>query len=147
MHRNVRKLGTPPWANHLLAKARVARLATSTRNGTPTVVPICFVYNQGRLYSAIDEKPKKTKPINLRRIRNIIENPQVSLVADEYREDWKRLRYVIVMGHATILMRGKEHREAISLLRKKYRQYAAMQLEQRPIIRVKTFRSITWKSA
>ena len=69
------------------------------------------------------------------------------MVVDEYREDWRRLRYVILVGSASVLTRGGEYRAAISLLRKKYRQYASMKLEERPIIRVKPLRMIAWKTA
>jgi len=146
LHRKTRKLTTmSPWARHLVTEARIAHLATSTRNGKPTVVPICFVYSRSLIYSAIDEKPKRTTPNKLRRIRNILENPHVSLVVDEYKEDWQRLRYVILLGTASILSRGKEHGAAISLLRKKYRQYKTMRLKERPIIRIKPLRAIAWK--
>ena len=122
-------------------------MATLTRNGEPSVVPVCFVYSPGVVYSAIDEKPKKVRLSKLRRIRNIMENPQVSLVVDEYREDWRRLRFVIIRGRATILTSGEEHCVAISLLRKKYSQYGSMRLEERPIIRIEPLHTIAWKPA
>jgi PPOX class probable F420-dependent enzyme len=148
LHRKTRKLtGIPGWAHDLLVEARVGHLATSTRKGKPAIVPICFVYTRGVIYSAIDEKPKRTTPTKLRRIRNIIENPQIAVVVDEYRDDWRRLRYVILLGKATILTSGEEHGAAICLLRKKYHQYQAMRLEERPIIRIKPLRTIAWKTA
>jgi PPOX class probable F420-dependent enzyme len=148
LHRKNRKLSKiPAWARRLLIKERVAHLATSTKNGEPTVVPICFVYAKGVIYSAIDEKPKRTTPTKLRRIRNIIENPQVSVVVDEYREDWRKLRYIIVLGRANIINSGKEHNAAISLLRKKYPQYKVMRLEERPMIKIKPQHTIAWKLA
>ena len=148
MHRKNRKLSKiPAWARHLLIDEHVAHLATSTKNGEPTVVPICFVYTKGVIYSAIDEKPKRTTPTKLRRIRNIIENPQVSVVVDEYREDWRRLRYVMLPGRATIISSGKEHNVAVPLLRKKYQQYKSMRIEDRPIIKIKPQHIIAWKLA
>lgn len=82
----------------------------------------------------------------MRRVLNIVENPEVSLVVDDYNEDWKRLRYVIAHGEATILTEGHEHRVALSMLRRKYRQYRHMKLENRPIIKIKTLRTITWRA-
>jgi PPOX class probable F420-dependent enzyme len=99
----------------------------------------------GAIYSAIDLKPKRMKPLALRRVKNIAENQNVCLAVDEYDEDWRKLRYVMVQGTATLLNRGREHRAALSLLRKKYRQYRYMKLENRPIIKIKPLRTIAWK--
>ena len=134
------------WALKSLTKARVGHLATSTRKGTPLVVPICFALGPGAIYSAIDQKPKRMKPFALRRVRNIVENQNVCLTVDEYQEDWRKLRYVIVQAKATLLTRGREHRAALSLLREKYRQYRYMELESRPIIKIKPLRIIAWKA-
>ena len=129
-----------------LAKARVGHLATSTRKGKPLVVPICFALGARAIYSAIDQKPKRMKPRALRRVRNIVENQNVCLTVDEYGEDWRKLKYVIVQGKATLLTRGREHNAALSLLREKYRQYRTMELESRPIIKIKPLRMITWEA-
>lgn len=128
-----------------LARARVARLATADRRGRPHVVPICFAAAGRRLYSAIDEKPKRAAPLRLKRIRNIIANPQVALVVDAYREDWRRLWYILVFGTAKVIQAGTaEHAAALRLLRRKYRQYRAMRLEDRPVLAVTPSRIVTW---
>ena len=80
--------------------ARVGRLATADADGRPTVVPICYAFDGRALYSAVDAKPKQARPEGLKRIRNLRENPRVSVVIDEYDEDWTRLRYVIIQGRA-----------------------------------------------
>jgi PPOX class probable F420-dependent enzyme len=135
------------WARKSLAQARIAHLATSTKNGKPLVVPICFAYAGGAIYSAIDAKPKRTKPRALRRVMNIVENPNVCLTVDEYGEDWRKLWYVIVHAKAALLTTGGEHRAALLLLRKKYSQYVSMKLENRPIIKLKPLRIVAWKAA
>ena len=134
------------WILNSLTKARVGHLASSTRNGKPLVVPICFAYRGTTIYTAIDQKPKRRKPLALRRVLNIVANPNVCLVVDEYDEDWRKLKYVIVQGTATLLNRGREHRAALLLLRRKYRQYRYMKLENRPIIKIKPMRTIAWKA-
>ena len=53
--------------------ARVARLATVDPDGRPHVVPICFALEGDVLYTAVDEKPKRTRA--LQRLRNIEANP------------------------------------------------------------------------
>jgi PPOX class probable F420-dependent enzyme len=135
-----------PWARRLLIESSSAHLGTSTKDGTPHVVPICYVYDGNSIYSSIDEKPKRTSPDRLRRVRNIIENSSVSLVVDKYGEDWSKLRYVIVPGIAQILHEGDEHKRAISLLRKKYHQYRSMKLENRPIVKIRPVSVIAWSA-
>jgi PPOX class probable F420-dependent enzyme len=106
-----------------LKRARVARMATVDVAGWPYVVPICFVYDGGALYTAIDRKPKRVKAERLARIRNIAATGKVALVVDEYRQDWSRLWYVALRGRAR-QANGAEREHAIGMLRRKYRQYS-----------------------
>ncbi|HXG50169.1 MAG TPA: TIGR03668 family PPOX class F420-dependent oxidoreductase [candidate division Zixibacteria bacterium] len=129
-----------------IRSARVAHLATAGADGQPLVVPICFVFDGTRFYSPVDEKPKRVSPDRLKRMRNIRENPRVSLVVDRYEEDWKRLAYVLVAGTAEILMRGPRHRKAVRLLRRKYSQYRRMAIEERPLIAIAPRRVAAWGS-
>jgi PPOX class probable F420-dependent enzyme len=131
-------------ASRLIRTARVAHLATADKSGHPHVIPICFVFDGKNFYSPIDEKPKRAAPSNLRRLRNIAQNPQVSLVIDRYDENWSRLAYVLVFGKARILSSGKKHQDAIRQLRRKYRQYRSMALELRPMIAVSPTKIVTW---
>ena len=94
-----------------LEAQRVARLATTDAAGAPHVVPVCFAVQGVSAYIAIDRKPKSGRP--LKRLRNIAENPNVTLTADHYDDDdWSRLRWVMVRGHAEILEGGAEHDDA-----------------------------------
>lgn len=126
--------------------ARVAHLATADEKGRPHVIPICFVIDGQRLYSPIDEKPKRTSPLRLKRIRNIRANPHVAVVIDRYDEDWKRLAYVLIAGRAKILLRGARHKKAVRLLRRKYPQYRKMRLEERPMVCVACARWKSWRA-
>jgi PPOX class probable F420-dependent enzyme len=135
-----RAAGTP-----LLRRARIAHLATADRAGRPHVVPVCFACHKDAVYSAIDEKPKRASPRSLRRVRNIEVNPQVSMVVDEYDEDWRRLRYTLITGTAAVIdPGGPEHAEAVRRLRRKYPQYRAMRLEERPVLRITPQRIVVW---
>jgi PPOX class probable F420-dependent enzyme len=109
------------------------------------VIPVCFVYDGHTISIAIDEKPKRVPPERLRRIRNIRANPRVALVVDEYREDWRRLWYVLVLGRASILgPEAADHAAVIARLRRKFPQYRTMRLEDRPILRIRPRRLIRW---
>jgi len=99
------------------AEHPVARLATVGRDGRPHVVPICFVLDGSMLYTAVDEKPKRTR--RLRRLENIEANPAVEVVIDHYEDDWSRLWWVRLRGTARIV----EDPRAVELLAAKYPQY------------------------
>src|SRR5215831_14921714 len=88
-----------------LAQQRVAHLATADKRAIPHVVPVCFAVLDRTLYITIDEKPKRSG-IVLKRLRNIAENPAVAVAVDHYDEDWTRLGWVMLHGHAEILGEG-----------------------------------------
>ena len=135
-----------PRALRLIRSARIAHLATADRSGQPHAVPICFVFDDKYFYSPIDEKPKRTAPAKLKRLRNIAENPQVSLVIDHYDENWSKLAYVLITGAARIMQRGQKHRLAVTLLRRKYSQYRTMAIDRRPMIVIKPKRITGWSA-
>ena len=124
--------------------ARVAHLATADARGMPHVIPICFVFDGKNFYSPIDEKPKRTVPRKLKRLRNIKENPQVALVIDRYDENWTKLAYILIMGKARVLVSGAKHRKAVHLLRRKYSQYRKMRIDRVPMILIGPTRTTSW---
>ena len=133
-----------PRAYRLLRSARVAHLATADKSGQPHVVPICFVFDGKHFYSPIDEKPKRAPPAKLKRLRNIRENPNVALIIDHYEENWRKLAYILIFGKARILQCGAKHRRAVKLLRRKYRQYRAMAIDERPMIVITAKKIVSW---
>ena len=137
--------GNPPAAvERFVREHRVARLATVDERGRPHAVPICYVYSGGRLYTPLDLKPKAVPPEGLRRVRNIMANPQVQVLIDEYDEDWSRLAFVQLRGAAILLHEGTEYRRALRLLSGKYPQYQALPLAGRPLIQITVERTMAW---
>jgi len=136
----------PAFAAELLRESRVARLGTADRAGQPLVVPVCYVFDGRACFSAIDAKPKRIQAGELRRLRNIAENPRVSLVVDRYDEEWTRLCWVIVQGRADILTDGPERAGAVDLLRDKYVQYRTLGLDRETatVIRLTPERAMFW---
>ena len=104
-------------------EARVGRLATIGADGRPHLVPICFALERDTLYSAVDEKPKRSK--RLKRIENIRRRADVAVIVDHYEEDWTRLWWVRMDGTATVLDEGTEREHGLALLGAKYEQYRA----------------------
>ncbi|MBM3489053.1 MAG: TIGR03668 family PPOX class F420-dependent oxidoreductase [Alphaproteobacteria bacterium] len=126
-----------------LEAARVAHLATADAAGRPHVVPVCFGLIGLSAYVQIDAKPKGD-PLRLKRLDNIRQNPEVALVADRYDEDWSRLGWVMLRGRAEILAAGSELAAAQALLRRRYRQLAAMDLAGLPAIALRIARVSSW---
>jgi len=136
-----------------LAAARTAVLATIDDGGVPRLVPICFVVTESPrlvLYSPLDEKPKRVAdPHDLQRIRDIVERPEVALLVDRWSEDWSRLGWLRLRGLADLVepndaASAREHSGAVTALRRKYPQYEAHRLEQRPLLRIAIERSRSW---
>ncbi len=133
-----------PGQDRFLRSARYGHLATADVKGQPHVIPVCYVFDGEAIYSVLDAKPKSTPLRQLRRVRNILANPQVSLVVDHYEDDWSRLRYVMVLGEAGLLQEGEEWARAIVMLREKYPQYQEMDLDESPVIKITPVRFIPW---
>ena len=106
-----------------VTNARVGRLATVDADGRPHLVPICFALDGETLYTAVDEKPKRSR--RLQRLANIRRHPDVSVIVDHYEEDWWRLWWVRLDGTASVLEEGSEQKRGLALLTSKYDQYRA----------------------
>ena len=89
------------WAQEKFAHARVARLATVSGDGSPHLVPMVYALDGARIVSAVDHKPKASTA--LRRLDNIAVNPFVSVLVDEYDEDWTQLWWARADGWARAL--------------------------------------------
>ncbi len=123
------------------AEARVARLATVDESGRPHLVPVTFALDGETAYVAVDHKPKTTR--DLKRLRNIAANPLVSLLVDEYAEDWTRLWWIRADGTATVLRDPATFADPVRLLAAKYAQYRDHQ-PQGPVIRIQITHWATW---
>ena len=133
----------PAEARALFGSARVARLATVRRDGSPHLVPVCFAVSGDAIYTAVDHKPKSTA--DLARLRHIAAEPRVALLADRYDDDWSRLWWVRVDGDAKVVESAQERNEALAALAAAYRQYAERPPEG-PVIAVRPRRFRGWKA-
>src|SRR5258708_18465121 len=117
-----------PAERHLrVGAARVGHLATVRPDGAPHLVPFCFALEGEVLYSAVDAKPKRRPGAPLARFRHVADEPRVSILVDEWSEDWAQLWWVRVDGRAAAVEPGSdEERRALGLLTEKYPQYRAV---------------------
>ncbi len=89
------------------------------------MVPVCFALVDDVVYSAVDNKPKRSA--NLRRIANIVATGSTSLLVDHFEEDWSTLWWVRLDGTGRLVDDDDEAAAAIAALTAKYQQY-----QQRP---------------
>ena len=127
-----------------VAAGRVGRLATSDDLGRPHVVPVCYAFDGRRIYTAVDRKPKRRPARGLKRVLNILANPNVALVVDDYSEDWSELAYVLVHGSAELLEDGEERAAAETLLRDKYPQYRELLDPGCAVIAITPTKTVAW---
>ena len=135
-------------ALHWLSSQKVAYLATTDVHAQPHLVPVVFVRMDEDIFICIDEKPKKHR--FLKRLANIKANPKISLLVDNYDDDWQELKWVRVDGTAVLLENTDESRavfeSVISTLRDKYPQYQTMDLSRGPIIRITINAIASWQA-
>jgi PPOX class probable F420-dependent enzyme len=142
------------YPKSIIHKARVARLATVDLECMPHLVPVVFAfdYDRGFYFIPIDKKTKRTRPENLKRVKNIKENPNVALLIDEYNEDWTKLYFIMIQGKASIIGNKKLEQDEMSLLEKahkllrnKYPQYQKIGIGEYIII-IMPQKVIAWKN-
>ena len=126
-----------------LGNARSATLGTVDAGGRPHLVPIVFAYDEGRLYTAVDRKPKST--FRLKRLRNIESNPDVSVLVDHYDDDWTALWWVRIDGTARVIGSGPVLRKGLVLLTAKYEVYTT-QPPPGPVIEVRVENVRAWSA-
>jgi PPOX class probable F420-dependent enzyme len=122
---------------------RVGHLATADAGGAPYLVPVCFGLDDATLYITIDEKPKR-RDRPMKRVRNILENPQAAFVVDRYDEDWTRLGWVMLRGRADILYDGDEHTSAQALIVARYPPLKKMTIDDLPVIALRVAHVASW---
>ena len=118
---------------------RVCRVATSGAASVPHVVPVCHAFGGGKVYIGSGD--------NARKVKNIAENPRVTVVVDAYSDVWSTLRGVMIQGRARVIERGPRFRRGRDLLYRKYPQYprqAALSPSDSVIIEVTPTRVFSW---
>ena len=121
------------------AEQRAVALGTVNPDGTPHVTPISPVLDLDRIVFATEGDTVK--------VRNLRGNESVAMSADEYDEDWSKLRSVIVFGRAQLIEQGFEWERARNLLYEKYPQYpseAPIEEGSTVIVDVTLDRIVTW---
>jgi PPOX class probable F420-dependent enzyme len=131
------------WANKLLEEERVARLGFLDDDGAPRVLPVTFAVAVGRIWSAIDQKPKQAgEPARVRYLRR---KSRAALTVDHYADDWDQLAWVQVLGSVAIvdIADGEAGSAALS---EKYEQYRD-ETPPGPLLALHPERYLWWRAA
>lgn len=103
---------------HRASEARAARVGTVDERGRVHLVPVVFVIDGETLYSPTDPGPHLAK-----RLRNLAGDPRVTVLVDDYDEDWSRVWWVRLRGTGRVVAGDPEHDHARQLLAAKYPQF------------------------
>jgi PPOX class probable F420-dependent enzyme len=133
----------PSWARVLLEEETAGRLGLLDDEGGPRVLPVTFALAEGRIWSAIDQKPKRSaEPARVRFLRR---DPRAALTVDRYSDDWGELAWVQVLGTVEILGTA-EGGGGLVALRTKYPQYAE-EAPPGPLLALQPRRVLWWRAA
>ncbi len=131
------------WANELLESERVGHLGLLDDEGAPRVLPVTFAVAEGRIWSAIDQKPKRAgEPARLAFLRR---DPRAALTVDRYSDDWEELAWVQALGSVRILDVG-EGAVGLEALSAKYEQYRE-ETPPGPLLALEPERYLWWRAA
>ena len=109
----------------------------------PRVLPVAFAVFEDALWSAIDNKPKRSaEPARLRRLRR---RPEAALLVDAYSDDWSRLGWVELSGRVSILD-ADDAGDALEALAAKYPQYRA-EPPPGPLLRLAPEHFACWRAS
>jgi PPOX class probable F420-dependent enzyme len=112
-------------------------------DGGPRVLPVTFAVAEGRIWSAIDRKPKRAgEPARLRFLRR---DARAALTVDRYSDDWEELAWVQVLGWVEILEVG-DGPAGMDALRGKYGQYRE-EAPPGPLLALRPERYLWWRAA
>jgi nitroimidazol reductase NimA-like FMN-containing flavoprotein (pyridoxamine 5'-phosphate oxidase superfamily) len=90
-----------------VARERISRIASSSADGQPHLVPVCHVVRGGKIYVASGNDGAK--------VRNLRANPRVTVTVDLYSDHWGSLKGVMVQGRAKLIARGPGFQRARKL--------------------------------
>jgi len=127
----------------MLHTGRVGRLAFVDDEDRPRVLPVTYALAGGAVWSAIDDKPKRSaEPARVRYLRR---RPDAALCVDRYDDDWSRLSWVQLLGRVELVAPG-DAEDAMDALAAKYGPYR----EHRPpgpLLRLGVERALCWSAS
>ena len=111
-----------PKEKRYLDRARICRVASADKRGTPHVAPLCHAFDAASRTAYVATSGRTA--------RNLRKRPTATFACDDYFENWGRLRGLVARARARIIRRGPELDRAVRLLKKKYKQYRDYEFDE-----------------
>ena len=124
------------------AAADRAVLATTGADQLPHLVPVTFALLGDVVVLSVDHKPKRST--DLRRLRNIRENPSVAFLVDHWSTDWSELWWVRADATAEVVD-GPPTAEELAALQERYPPYRDVP-PRGPVVRARVHRWTGWSA-
>ena len=120
--------------DRFLRRNEIGRLATTSSDGTPHVVPVSYLFSDNEFLIAVD--------YDTRKLRNLKLNRRVALVVDVLSPN----RGILIQGHAELIEKGAEFRHAYSLFYKAFGWVRADPWKEgeAPFVRIKPAAKASW---
>ena len=111
----------------IIDEMEVARLSLVTTDKEPDAMPIVFARVENKIFSPIDEKPKKSSKLS--RLDSIRTTPKALVVLDHYSARWEDLWWVRLSCVARIVHKDDVNWDrGVTNLLEKYPQYQTVGL-------------------
>lgn len=107
----------PDAVREFVRDSQVCRIATVKRDGVPHIIPVCPVFDGETLYVDIAQDGVSASGVKA--------NSRVTVLVDEYDDDWNKLRAVILRTRAEPI-EGDRQDAAWSMFREKFPQHASV---------------------
>jgi nitroimidazol reductase NimA-like FMN-containing flavoprotein (pyridoxamine 5'-phosphate oxidase superfamily) len=117
-----------------LGRARITRVGSADKRGTPHVAPLCHAFDASRRTAYV-----MTSGLTARNLRR---RPTATLDCDDYFENWSRLRGLVARARARFVRREPELGRARRLLQKKFKQYREYEIDE--VIALRIERVTSW---
>ena len=121
----------------------MGHLGVTDNAGCPRVLPVTYAIHQGAAWTAVDNKPKRSR--ELARVRWLRERPDAGLTVDLYDDDWTRLQWVQLVGQM-IVHDGPPADAVLAALTSRYPQYRD-DPPPGPLLQLVIKRSVCWRAA
>lgn len=127
----------------MLENARVGHLGLLDTEDHPRVLPVTFAVHDGAIWSAVDDKPKRSpKPA---RIQFLERAPTTAFTIDHYSDEWSELAWVQVLGEMRIVQVA-DGATAITALARKYDPYRETP-PRGPLLELTPSRCLWWRAS
>ena len=112
----------PHTVTEFVERAPVCRIATVRPDGEPHVIPVCPVFDGETLYVDVGDRSATASGVR--------DSGRVSVLIDEYDDDWSKLRAVVLKCRARELS-GEEKDAVWDRIREKFPQHSSVNWEPR----------------